>query len=198
MYKLTFHIDEGNTHKVREYKSESRFAIFDMACALDAGTACMEVLGNPAPATSVGDVRVYKLIDGDFVELSRHTWNDREYIPIPIQKQDKFYLVSWEDMTTTLKHRQRSFKEYTDATMFANGLLLVKQHPELWKNLVKRQPELWKKMDAEFGTVISYPTVCAVCDGIVERVPDDGWQLKGPSSELASVVQPKEKEQTND
>jgi len=53
-------------------------------------------------------------------------------------------------------------------------------------------------MEAEVGTVISYPTVDAVCDGIVERVPDDGWQLKGPSSELASVVQPKEKEQTND
>ena len=186
MYKVTFHIDEGNTHKVREYKSESRFAIFDIACALDAGTACMEVLGNPAPASSVSDVRVYKRIDGDYVELSRDTWNDREYIPIPIQRKDKFYLVSWDDMTTTLKHRQRSFKEYTDARMFANGLLLVKQHPELWK------------MEAEVGTVISYPTVDAVCDGIVERVPDDGWQLKGPSSELASVVQPKEKEQTND
>lgn len=186
MYKLTFHIDEGNTHKVREYKSESRFAIFDMACALDAGTACMEVLGNPAPASSVGDVRVYKRINGDFVELSRDTWNDREYIPIPIQKQDKFYLVSWDAMTTTLKHRQRSFNEYADATMFANGLLLVKQQPELWK------------MEAEVGTVISYPTVCAICDGIVERIPDDWWQMKGPSTELASVVQSNEKEPAND
>jgi hypothetical protein len=186
MYKLIFQIHEAELHSTRVYTSDVRDILFSMARAIDAGTACMDVLGNPEQYATVSDVHVYKLINGDYVEISRDTWNTREVIHG--ESQNLFYLVSWDSIGTTIKHMQRSFKNYDDATMFANGLELMRKQPGLWQ------------MDDVVGEGISFTTIAKVVDGTVIPILACDWILKDEDVDSFSspFVHKIEKEQTND
>ena len=186
LYRLIFKVHDSELHSTRVFTSEYRDVIFEMARALDDGTACKEVLGNPGEYASVSDIHLYKLIEGDYIEVSRDTWASDTHTT----KDGTFYMVCWESLTATVKHRQRAFTDWFEAKKFANGLYLMYKQPNDWA------------VEGVKGVVLSDITMVNVKDGHAVEVSKTCWRIEFPDILTAAYsctsARPIKKEQKDD